>query len=393
MSDPGVASVESDGFVVESNRVSQETLEDTFREEKTPEEQQEERSKAASELGKAGGKAAAKARKAAEKEAKKTAEDAEEKPKEEPSQEGKEASQSEKAETKPRQVEESDEGSPEAPEEPREATSEEESAKGTEESEEKPLGKPRDDPRARMLEATRKEAQAKRELAAERERYRALEERLARIEKGAAPAEEEPQGPPAEPQPEDFEDWSTYMTAHTGWIKSEAKREILAEIQQHQQAASVDNQYREVIQKYAEAVRETADQWSDDVKNLRAEFQLEEGERPSAENWIANELVFSPESASALALHLSTHPDEFQRIAALSTPRDVSREMAKLEARLEAATSGTSSRREKEVSKAPPPIQPVKGGAYVGEDDLTKDMPFHVYFEKANKKLGKRPTR
>jgi hypothetical protein len=67
-------------------------------------------------------------------------------------------------------------------------------------------------------------------------------------------------------------------------------------------------------------------------------------------------------------LHFTEHPEDLQRIAALSTPRAVSREMAKLEARLEAATSGNSSKRE-DVSRAAPPVKPVTGKPYVSEGE------------------------
>jgi hypothetical protein len=66
-------------------------------------------------------------------------------------------------------------------------------------------------------------------------------------------------------------------------------------------------------------------------------------------------------------LHLSEHPDELQRIAALTTPRAVSREMAKIEARLEAATTGDPSSKREEVSRAAPPVKPVAGKPYVTE--------------------------
>jgi len=112
------------------------------------------------------------------------------------------------------------------------------------------------------------------------------------------------------------------------------------------------------------------DRYSEEVLSLETDFQREARdprEPSSAPNWIANELVFSPEHAPALMLHFTEHPEELQRIAALSTPRAVSREMAKLEARLEAATAGDSARRDDDVSRAAPPVRPVTGKPYVSE--------------------------
>ena len=381
----GIASVESDGFILESNRVSQEDLTATFESESTEDTEEspkKKRSKAASELGKAGGKAAAKARKAKAQD-NAEANTKEEKPSVDDDSEAKGA-QSEGGKKPPKVAKEA--------EEPVEAKADDE---GEEKEAEKPLGKPRDDPRARVQQATRQAAEAKAERDAALAEVREVKERLASLERGEKPESKEasPDGPQPEPQLEDFEDFQTFNKTHTAWVKAETKREILAELGVQSQQSAVDRELAEVSRRYAEAVRGKTDGWSDEIKTLRAEFQLGEGEQPDATNWIANELVFSPESAPALALHLSEHPDVFQRIAALTTPREVSRELAKLEARLEAATAGNGSRREEEVSKAPPPIKPVSGAPYVAEEDLSKDMPFHEYFERANKKLGRFPKR
>jgi hypothetical protein len=134
-------------------------------------------------------------------------------------------------------------------------------------------------------------------------------------------------------------------------------------------ASEQDRVLTDAVGRFRDAVGEHIENISPEILTLKTEFQLEPNEQPTAENWIANELVFSPESAPALMLHLSAHPDELQRIAALSTPRAVSRELAKIEARLEAvASAGPGSKRDTR-SKAPPPVRPVQGAPYVGDSD------------------------
>jgi hypothetical protein len=104
---------------------------------------------------------------------------------------------------------------------------------------------------------------------------------------------------------------------------------------------------------------------------------------PNASNWIADELVFSSENAPALMLHLSEHPDELQRIATLSSPRAVTREMAKLAARLEAASAGVSSK--PEPSKAKPPVRPVTGSPHAADPtDVSEEMPFEEHVKRMN---------
>ena len=130
---------------------------------------------------------------------------------------------------------------------------------------------------------------------------------------------------------------------------------------------------------------------SAEVLALQPIFTLEPKQVPDGSNFIASELFSSPESAPALMLHFTEHPEELQRIAALTTPRAVSREMAKIEARLEAATAGTSSKSKEEVSKAAPPVKPVSGVPYVAEsDEYREGMSFDEYARLRQKQIRSR---
>lgn len=343
-----IVSADVNGWNVTSNTATKESIAALGKKDgEPPAEEKPDPSRAASELGKLGGEASAKARAKAAKEAKKQqaelgleAENTEEAP--------------EKVEAK---VEESEDEKPE----------------------EKPLGKPRDDPRARMLEATRKEAEAKRALAAERvwrERERAelqkIREEVEALKRSTKPAESEsrpaPQEAKGKPKAEDYDDYEAYLDARDEWNQAQ-----WTEKQQKQaQASALEREIDQTFRSFVEATADIREQIKDTIGQLASSFQLQPGQKETGENWIANELIFSPENARTLALYLHEHPDELQRIAALQTPRAVSREMAKLEARLEAATAGNSSESEPAVSKAPPPIKPVSGASYVAEGDAYK---------------------
>lgn len=301
----------------------------------------EEVSKAGSELGKLGGKAAAEKRAA------------------------------EKSDLKVEQSEPDENTEAEEAPEPKQAKPETEA-----EPEEKPEEKkpnPRHDPKARMLEATRKEAEAKRALAAEREAKQALESRLAALEQRLSPppAETKPQAWDGQSKPklEDFvreadtyeAGLEAYQEARDTWRDGESKRKYEAE--------AVEKALDSQVGKFREAASAHMGRYSEAVLSLKTEFQLAPNETASGSNWLANELVFSPGSAPALMLYLSEHDDELQRIAALPNPRAVSREMAKLETRLEAASAGTNSSRSDDVSRAAPPVKPVAGKPYVTESD------------------------
>jgi hypothetical protein len=335
VSDGGLVTATVGGFTVESNSgISQSQLERDLKP-----KSDDAASRAGAELGKRGGKAAAEKR------------------------------ATEKPDLKAEQTE------PDTKPEPVEAKAEPEQkpeAKDDEAKDERPEKKadPRHDPRARMLEATRKEAEAKRALAAEREARTALEARLEALERSTPrpTAEAKPKADPdARPKPDDFADWAEYEDVRDQWNR----RQWDSESKRLAQAEATDRAIGEQKRKFAEVTVPNLEKYSEEVLSLQTEFQIPEGTKPTGANWIANELFFSPESAPTLMLHLTEHPEELQRLAALTSPRAVSREMAKIEARLEAATTATSPERE-DVSRAAPPVRPVTGKPYVTESDEWK---------------------
>lgn len=364
-----VVATQVGGWMVESNSgASASDISENLAPKESGESEEPDPSKAASELGKLGGKASAKARAKAEKEAKKAEKAA--------------APESESGTENPEVEAKGEEAEPE---------------KAEEKPEEKPLGKPRDDPRARMLEATRKEAEAKRALAAEREERARERAELAQLKADiealkagkAAPAEDkaEPKRN-AKPSPEEFEKYEDYLDARDEWNRSEWE----AKTKREREQSESERQVNAMFETFYNATSEIRDTIRDTVGQLRSSWQLRPGEREDASNWLANELLlapqdYSPEIARALALHLHEHKDELQRIAALKSPRAVTRELASIVTRLEAATTGTSSETDRPVSKAPPPIKPVAGAPYVAEsDDFKPGESFDAYYARMKKK-------
>jgi hypothetical protein len=258
---------------------------------------------------------------------------------------------------------------------------------------ERPLGKPRHDPRARMLQATRQAAEAKRErdaLAAEKAR---LEAELAELRKPpAAPSQPTPRpgtqadGDP-EPQEDQFENYRDYVKAQARW---EARQEFAArqqEAHQREQAVRIEaalekrvTGFREKIETFAKADPTFAERVSPEILDLKPLSMLERGERPTVWNAIAEEIVGSAD-APRLMLHLSEHPDDLQRLATLG-PRDLVREIARIETRLDAVTAGAAP---PAVSKAKPPVRPVTGSPHAAVSDIDSDeVPFDEYVVKAN---------
>jgi hypothetical protein len=384
MSDQGTTTVNVGGMEVEGNSgasVEEITESLTRNDESGDEEKTEEqrKSEAAAELGRAGGKATSEQR-AAEKgpvseksgqSSKPDEAEGEKKPSDEP--------KSDPDAAKP--GEEAKEAAPDAPKDKPET---EDEKAYREEGERR-----KRDARARVEEATRKEAEAKRE----RDAAQAEAARLrAELDARKGPEASKPEAKPADgakPRPEDFEnDPEGYLDARDKWNHDRWTRE------QHERdaAAELDRTLETHITKFRNVIAEAKLEITEDgVFAFKPEFMLPPGQAPTAENWIANELIFSPEHAPALVLHFQEHPDVLQRIAALSSPRAVSRALASLETRLEAAATGSSTssaKPEEEVSKASPPIKPVSGAPYVSEErEPSTDMGFDKYHRLRQKQI------
>lgn len=265
-----------------------------------------------------------------------------------------------------------------------------ESEKGAE----KPLGKPKDDPRARVAEATRAAKEAREE--AERNRQALAQERAERarlaqeLEQARAARQEAKPVPKAQPQyvddpddprpkDEDFQDYSDLIEARAQWATRQAHRKLTertVQAQQEQQyRAGIDTRWGKHIERITKAGGEDFLGGFDPehLKAMRPTFSLGPGERPGPINVITDEIV-SSEHGPAMMVYFRDNPEDFQRIAALGTPLDVAKEMAKLEYRLSAATAGTSAKAE--VSRAKPPVRPVTGAPNIAEPELTGDVSF-----------------
>lgn len=305
-------------------------------------------SKAASELGKLGGKAAAKARAVREKA--------------EPAKEAK--------------------AEPAAEDEGEEA-----------EGDEKPLGKPRDDPRARIRELAEKRKAAE-------ARAQAAEERAARLEREREEERRRPAQPPPEreqpraaapqgkPRPDDFGEYEDYLDARDKWNREEWQREANERNQAEQRTHKIRNMaatFQGEVQKYRATDPDFDTRVSQDILDLKPSFvAIQYRERPDARHFIADELVQDPENAPRLMVYLSQHKNEFQRIATLQSPREVTRALAMVVARLDAATSATSSKAE--VSKAPAPVRSVTGAPPAASGDVYREgMDFDEYYARRSK--------
>lgn len=334
-------------------------------------EPKDEVSEAASKLGKKGGEAAAKARKAAEK--------------------GKEAPE----------TQETPEGDTEPEKEP-EAPPVEKDRRGD----------PRFDPKAKVAEVTLKMAEERKARQAAEDRARAAEAKLWAAEQartgqpaqttrdGQERREAPQQGAQASERPkeEDFESYADFVDALTDWKVDQRDQKRQREYEAHQlaarHAAHIDGMvkgWNGTLAKAAAADPEFMDYVAPALAEIGLPSRLlPEGERPDGRNWIADDLISAPDRAPDLLRYLTEHPDEHQRIAALSSPRAITRELAIL-GRSAAATAGTGAARE--VSKAHPPVRPVTGTPHTADSELDENAPVSAFAARWNQRELKNSRR
>lgn len=330
------------------------------------EEEKDETSQAASVLGKKGGEAAAKARKAEAKDVKAKAKDAPDTA----------AEPQEAAETKPVKAE----------------GDKEEAEPGKDKK-----GNPRHDPEARIAVLARDKREA--EQRAERAERELEQERRARTAPAAAPKEERRGGLTAgsedvndDPEP----DLATYdgPDAYERFVKDSgrhaARQEYRAMEQQtqerqreHARGEHIHSSvvaFSDRVAKAAEADQNFLEKTADLASRLQPSFTRAEGQQLTPVHVISDEIIKSDNSAG-LMLHFTDNPEEFQRIAALRTPAEIQRAVARIEGYLErdrsaAVTADTSAKRE--TSRAGTPVRSVAGTPTTDAGELDDDTPFSV---------------
>lgn len=266
---------------------------------------------------------------------------------------------------------------------------------------EKPLGKPRDDPRARMLEATRKEAEAKKELAAERAERQRIEGELRSEREGRRAAPQQERKPEADPDPEpdiaNYDDYNQFVKDSARWAgRHEARKEAQA-IQQRQWVAQKSHEKAQSVEAEIKGFQGKVDQAkAKDPECLAGiadhvwDFLQPSWEAPPGQidqGHVMADEIMGLDNPVAVLNHLSANREEFQRIASLQNVLAITRALAKLDARFGAVTAGTSPK--PSVSKAPPPVRPVTGApSAVDSDD--EDAPFEEHVRRMNAKDAQR---
>lgn len=219
---------------------------------------------------------------------------------------------------------------------------------------------------------------------AERERTRLLEERLARLERGAGDPKSEPaqkkSEPEGKPNPEHFETHAEYVEALTDWKLEQREKAKEAEVQN----SKLLSEQERLEKAYAEKAQSFAKKTKD--------FQevLEEVEDIPLSPALRKEILES-ENGPELAYELAKNREEFERLNKLP-PTALARAIGKVEARLEASRASSEEKKPepKKITQAPKPIEPIGSGKAVVAKSITDPDISYAEYEKLRREQMRR---
>ena len=228
----------------------------------------------------------------------------------------------------------------------------------------------------RFSEITKQREEARLEAQRERQARLELEQRLAALEQQRQP-EQQAVNIDQEPQPSQFSDAFEYAKA-------------LAEYSTEKALAERDRQIAQAREQ--EAQQKIIQSWAQKVQAAKAEMPDFDDMVASSDVVVNNavrDAILESDVGPKILYHLAENNDLAKKIAGLS-PNAALREIGKLEARFEAKPE-TVQTAPVVRSKAPAPIQPIRGGQGKADVPISANGEFHGSYQawKAARKSGK----
>jgi len=226
----------------------------------------------------------------------------------------------------------------------------------------------------RFSEITKQREEARLEAQREREARLALEQRLEALEKQNQPEKVDID---QEPQPSQFSDAFEYAKA-------------LAEYSTEKALAERDRQAQ--LAREQEAQQKVIESWAQKVQEAKAELPDFDDMVASSDVVVNNDVrdaILESDVGPKILYHLAENSDLAKKISGLSTNAAL-REIGKLEARFEAKPE-IKQTAPVVKSKAPTPIQPIRGGQGQPDVPLSTDGVWHGSYQawKLARKAGK----
>ena len=227
----------------------------------------------------------------------------------------------------------------------------------------------------RFSEITKQREEARKEAQNERQARLDLEQRLAAMEQQRQP--QQAFNVDTEPQPSQFSDAFEYAKALAEFSTEKALAERDRPVaQQREQEAQ-----QKIIQSWAQKVQEAKADLPD-FDDLVASSDV-------VVNNAVRDAILESDVGPQILYHLAENNDLAKRIASLS-PNAALREIGRLEAKFDVKVD-TKQTAPVVRSKAPAPIQPIRGGQGKADIPISADGEFHGSYQawKAARKSGK----
>ena len=231
----------------------------------------------------------------------------------------------------------------------------------------------------RIDELTYQREEAERKLReAEEDRNKWRKHAIEGDQKGDNKETPEPDEP--EPKAEDFDEYDDYVRNLVQWNNKQTEKRIRAEMEERESLKRNDT-IQEARDKFLKTAQEEARERHEDYDQYAAKVNVSDAVIAAA--------IDSPLVAE-IDYYFGKNPEEAERISSLRDPIAVAREIGKLEATLTAqlkdsghepevtAPETTEPEVTKKTTKAPPPVNPVKGSSTVVETDLN-NMTYDQY--------------
>lgn len=235
------------------------------------------------------------------------------------------------------------------------------------EDEAKPAEERKQNPKLekRFSEITKQREAARQEAERERTARQELENKVRELEARTQPVKE-PTEPDPKPKPEQFSDMFEYAEALSEWTADKRIKEEKA---------------KEAVQRVEQERRKVMDTWAQRISDFRSKTPDFDEMIQSADVAVSNDVrdaIFESDAGPQILYHLAENPDVAKKLSGL-TPISALRMIGRLEAKLEAP----SEKRETAVktSKAPPPINPIKGTAGNPVTELDANREFHGSYQ------------
>jgi len=228
----------------------------------------------------------------------------------------------------------------------------------------------------RFSEITKQREEARQEAQRERQARVDLEQRLAALEQNRQP-QQQAVSIDQEPQPSQFSDAFEYAKALAEYSTEKA----LAERDRQVAQAREQEAHQKIIQSWAQKVQ--------DAKAELPDFDDLVASSDVVVNNAVRDAILESDVGPRILYHLAENNDLAKRIASLS-PNAALREIGRLEAKFE-VKADTKQTAPLVRSKAPAPIQPIRGGQGKADVPISSDGEFHGSYQawKAARKSGK----